>query len=115
MPKYSNEEMLGWWKGLGVIVIAAVVVLVMYVVAQLAGCSNVVDPTDLTTTPTYETDPPYTEVAPTPTSVLVQVPLFQPRRYIDYQAEVVCYYTPSFDISCVPGNQTKIFTYDLTR
>lgn len=87
------------------------ILLLLFIVSIIGACSTVVDPAEPTITPNYTTDPPETVVVPTPTTVLVQVPLFQPRRYIDYQAEVVCYYTPSFDISCIPGSQTKIFTY----
>ena len=92
--------------------IPGVLLVILFIVFVISSsCSGVVDPLPATATPTlvYQIDPPET-IVPT----IVVVPLVQPKRYIDFQAEVVCYYT-QVAISCVPGNQTKIFTYDLLR
>lgn len=100
-----NKVKFSFWDVFVLLSLAVIFLLGLYA----AGCTGVIDPTgDMTITPNYTTDPPETEVVPTPTPVLIQ-----PKRYIDYQAEVVCYYIPNSDISCIPGNQTKIFTYDL--
>ena len=39
----------------------------------------------------------------------VEVPTEEVKRYIDWTAQVICYYTPT-DIYCIAGNQTQLFT-----
>jgi hypothetical protein len=46
-----------------------------------------------------------TEIPTTETSF---TPLQYPNRYIDWQAEVVCYYLGDTAISCMPLSDTKI-------